>query len=269
MLEVIDKGSLSESQPAPLLFVHGGQHAAWCWDEHFLDFFAAKGYRAVAVSLRGHGASSSSKPPRACSIADYVEDVRSAADDLPQTPVVIGHSLGGFVVQKHLESHAAPAAVLVASAPPQGAAAALLRNAEALLRNMTQHPWLSVKAALTGQSLPDFNELEQVRAMFFSAHTPESLVVRYAQRLQNEPSGKWVLDMVFLNLPKPGRVSTPLLVLGAQCDRSVTPQEVHATARAYRTQAEILPNMGHDMMLEPGWVAVTQRIHTWLCAQGL
>jgi hypothetical protein len=105
--------------------------------------------------------------------------------------------------------------------------------------------------------------------MFFNAHTPESLVVRYAQRLQKEPSGRWVLDMVFLNLPKPRRVSTPLLVLGAQCDRSVTAQEVHATARAYRTQAEIFPQMGHDMMLEPGCVVVAQRIHTWLCAQGL
>jgi pimeloyl-ACP methyl ester carboxylesterase len=269
MLEVIDKGSLSESHPAPLLFVHGGQHGAWCWDEHFLDFFAAKGYRAVAVSLRGHGRSPNSKSPRACSITDYVEDVRTVADDLPQTPVVIGHSLGGFVVQKYLESHAAPAAVLVASAPPQGAAGALLRNAAALLRGTTQHPWLTVKAALTGHSLPDFNEPEQVRTMFFSAHTPESLVVRYAERLQNEPNGKWVLDMVFLNLPKPRRVSTPLLVLGAECDRSVTPQEAHATARAYRTQAEIFPNMGHDLMLEPGWVAVAQRMHTWLCAQGL
>lgn len=248
--------------------MHGGQHAAWCWDEHFLDFFAAKGYHAVAISLRGHGTSPNSKPPRACSITDYVEDVRTVADNLPQ-PVVIGHSLGGFVVQKYLESHAAPAAVLVASAPPQGVAAALLRNAGALLRNTTQHRWLTVKAALTGQSLSDFNELEQVRTMLFSAHTPESWVVRYAERLQNEPSGKWVLDMVFLNLPKPHRVSTPLLVLGAQCDHSVTPQEAHATARAYRTQAEIFPNMGHDMMLEPGWVAVAQRIHTWLCAQGL
>lgn len=269
MLEVIDKGSLSKSHAAPLLFVHGGQHAAWCWDEHFLDFFAAKGYRAVAVSLRGHGTSSKSKPPRACSITDYVADVRTVADNLPQTAVVIGHSLGGFVVQKYLESHAAPAAVLVASAPPQGAAAALVRNAVALLRNTTQHPWLTVRSRLTGQPLPDFNELERVRAMFFSPHTPESWVVRCAERLQNEPSGRWVLDMVFLNLPKPRRVSTPLLVLGAQCDRSVTPQEVHATARAYRTQAEIFPDMGHDMMLEPGWVAAAQRIHTWLCAQGL
>jgi len=57
MLEVIDKGRCSDEHPAPLLFVHGGNLAAWCWDEHFLDFFADKGFRAVAVSLRGHGAS--------------------------------------------------------------------------------------------------------------------------------------------------------------------------------------------------------------------
>lgn len=55
MLEVIDKGSCSESHPVPLLFVHGGLHGAWCWEEYFLDFFADKGYRALAVSLRGHG----------------------------------------------------------------------------------------------------------------------------------------------------------------------------------------------------------------------
>ena len=32
MLEVIDKESPSESHPVPLLFVHGGEHAAWCWE---------------------------------------------------------------------------------------------------------------------------------------------------------------------------------------------------------------------------------------------
>src|SRR5882757_10409654 len=80
MLEVIDKGSCSESHPAPLLFVHGAWHAAWCWDEHFLDFFADKGYRALAVSLRGHGSSPTPKPLRSCSVADYVADVASVAD---------------------------------------------------------------------------------------------------------------------------------------------------------------------------------------------
>jgi pimeloyl-ACP methyl ester carboxylesterase len=48
MLEVIDKGSVTESHPVPLLFVHGARHGAWCWDEHFLDFFADRGYACYA-----------------------------------------------------------------------------------------------------------------------------------------------------------------------------------------------------------------------------
>ena len=70
--------------------------------------------------------------------------------------------------------------------------------------------------------------------------------------------------MVRLDLPEPERVTTPLLVLGAEHDGCFTQEEFRATARAYRTEAEIFPNMGHNMVLEPGWEAVAQRIDTWL-----
>ncbi|MGA8251524.1 MAG: alpha/beta fold hydrolase, partial [Mycobacterium sp.] len=88
MLEVIDKRPSRESHKASLLFVHGAWHGAWCWDEHFLDFFAEKGYRSLAVSLRGHGRSPAPKPMHFCSIADFVDDVASVANSLPQRPVV-------------------------------------------------------------------------------------------------------------------------------------------------------------------------------------
>lgn len=267
MLEVIDKGALTKSHPAPLLFVHGGEHAAWCWDENFLDYFAARGYRAVALSLRGHGTSSNSAPPRSCAIADYVSDVSAVADQLPHCPVVIGHSLGGFVVQKYLESHTAPAAVLMASAPPQGAGAGMLRTAASLLRMTTRHLWRTAKTTPAGESTPTFSKPDWVREMYFSPHTPESLVTHYAERLEREQIGRFALDMAFLNLPRPDRVGTPMLVLGAQCDRSVSQPEVRATARAYHTEAEIFPDMGHDMMLEPGWAAVAERIDAWICTQ--
>ena len=96
-IELIDKGSSSDTHPTPLLFVHGGWHGAWCWDEHFLDFFAGAGYRAIALSVRGHGNSPATKPLSSCSVADYVQDVRSVADGLPTPPVLIGHSMGGFI----------------------------------------------------------------------------------------------------------------------------------------------------------------------------
>jgi pimeloyl-ACP methyl ester carboxylesterase len=260
MLEVIDKGCVSESHAVPLLFVHGAWHAAWCWDEYFLNFFADKGYRALAVSLRGHAGSPTPKL-RTCSVADYVEDVSSVADSLPSRPVVIGHSLGGFVVQKYLESHDAPAGVLMASMPPRG-------NLGAGLRWLKRHPWHFTKIAVTGKSLAYVNTPQLARERFFSAQMADSKVRHYAARLQEE-STRQALDSLFLNLPRPSRVTTPLLVLGAQNDGAHTAKEVRATARAYHTDAEFFPDMGHAMMLEPGWEAVAERIHNWLGTQGL
>jgi alpha-beta hydrolase superfamily lysophospholipase len=92
--------------------------------------------------------------------------------------------------------------------------------------------------------------------------------VEYALRLQDE-SARVGIDCLVLSLPRPKRVTTSLLVLGADEDRAHTRKEVIATARAYRTEAEFFPHMGHNMMLEPGWVGVAERIHTWLATHRL
>ena len=60
-----------------------------------------------------------------------------------------------------------------------------------------------------------------------------------------------------------------MLVLGASYDGCFTVKEAHATARAYGIEAEIFPGMGHNMMLEPGWQAVAERIASWLTGRGL
>jgi len=264
VLEVIDKGPRGEPDKAPLLFVHGAWHGAWCWDEHFLDFFAARGYRSLAVSLRGHGNSPAPRPMQFCSMVDLVDDVASVAASLPRRPVVIGHSMGGFVVQKYLESHEAPGAVLLASVPPSGAA-------RFLLRRFTMHPLLTAANLAMTKSLRSIGATPGLtREAFFSRWAADADVARCTAQLNEEYLGKHVLDMLVLNLPRPHLVSTPLLVLGAEYDACFTQHEVHATAAAYHTEAEIFPDMGHDMMLEPEWSAVAERIHAWLesgCAQ--
>ncbi len=60
-----------------------------------------------------------------------------------------------------------------------------------------------------------------------------------------------------------------MLVLGAEEDGFVTRGEVHATARAYRTEPHFFAAMGHNMMLEPGWADVAKRIDAWLDARDL
>ncbi|MDP3037506.1 MAG: alpha/beta fold hydrolase, partial [Rhodocyclaceae bacterium] len=76
----------------PLLFLHGAYTAAWCWQEHFLSFFAAAGFHCYAPSLSGHGGSRRRERLDSYSIDDYVADVAEAAAALPVPPVLIGHS---------------------------------------------------------------------------------------------------------------------------------------------------------------------------------
>ena len=199
-LEMISKVPPINPQPTPLLFVHGAWHGAWCWDVHFLDYFAQHGFAAHAVSLRGHGNSEGRSKLRGTRIADYVQDVAAAA---------------------------------------------------------------FAKVNLTLSLFPLVATPQLAREAFFSAGLAEEQAQIYAKRLQDE-SYLGFLDMLVFNLPKPEKVKTPLLILGAAKDTIFSPAEVQATGRAYSTQAEIFTGMAHDMMLEPGWQAVANRILAWL-----
>jgi len=83
-LEIISKYPSGNPQSTPLLFIHGALHAAWCWDVHFLDYFAQHGFAAHAVNLRGHGKSEGREKLRWTRIADYAKDVANAVRQLPR-----------------------------------------------------------------------------------------------------------------------------------------------------------------------------------------
>ncbi|OMC21236.1 MULTISPECIES: alpha/beta hydrolase [unclassified Mycobacterium] len=260
MLETIDKGSCTDAHPVPLLFVHGGWHGAWCWDDGFLDFFADAGYRAVAMSLRGHGTSPTAKPLQHVSIADYIDDVRSVADDLGGAPVLIGHSLGGYTIQRYLEDRNAPAAVLVGSLPPQGVLGAALRV-------WRRRPWMTVHSFHDPTLVKFLRTQALAREYLFCADTPDAVVESCWKRAGPESIRAAMTDPMLRRVDT-ARVTTPILVLGGLHDGFVSVRAVRATARAYRTEPEFF-DMGHNMMLEPGWPDVAARIDEWLRTRDL
>lgn len=262
MLDVIDKGEANDNHAHPLLFVHGAWHAGWCWEENFLDHFVERGYRVLAPSLRGHGRSSIDKPLWMCSVSDYVSDVSSVIETLPSPPILVGHSLGGFVVQKYLETREAVAAVLMASTPPRG-------QLRSLLRSIRRHPWCSTKFTLTASPSDLCGTPGGVRELFFSDQAPDSLVDSFAVRLTSDSSRAVLFDTVIGDLVKTRRVRTPMLVLGGEADRVYTPDDVRRTAAAYDTNPIFLPGMGHELMLEPGWKVAASHIESWLTSRGL
>jgi len=260
-LEIITTEPETGARATPILLVHGMSHAAWCWAENFMPYLARHGYASHALSLRGHGGSAGRERLRWTTLADYVADLAQVAGGMGRPPVLVGHSMGGLVVQKYLESHEAPAAVLLASVPPRGVLPATLRVA-------LRHPLVFIRINLTMSILPLVGVPELVREILFSADMPDNRVIGYASRLQDE-SYRAYLDMLGLNLPRTGRVRTPILVLGAADDRLISAGEVAATARAYNTREYLFPGMAHDMMLEAGWQAVADRMLGWLECRGL
>lgn len=258
MLEVIAKGQTSTSHPHPILFVHGAFQNGWSWDEHFLDFFAEQGFLAVALSLRGHGASPARKSLRRCSISDYVKDVTSIADTLPQLPIVVGHSMGGFVVQKYLEKNDAPAAVLLASAPPRG-------QMRYLMRSFLQHPWRSTKFTFTGRPSDLYGGTTAgARDLFFGEEASDQLVDAVTEQLQPESTRALLIDMGLPALARKNRTATPIYVLGAEQDSIYPYRDARATGAFYGTEPKLVPGIGHAMTLEPRWPMVAECILSWL-----
>ena len=222
-----------------ILFVHGAGHAAWCWHEHFTPWFEARGYTVAAPDLPHHGGRDR-RGLTTTPLSAYVDAVAAAAASLPPPLILAGHSMGGFVIQKYLETAQADLAILLASTPPAGARGMVTRMA-------TRRPVTFVKTMLTGNAT---DSPKRTRDYFFSPGTPAAVVNDCHRRLQPE-SMQALKDM--MTPLRPERVTTPVTVLGAEHDWLVAPpKELAATARAYHTTAQTLP-AGHDMMLDTAW----------------
>ena len=133
-------------------------------------------------------------------------------------PVLVAHSMGGYVIQKYLENHTAPAGILMASIPVRGLAGSALRYCR-------KHPVPFLKYMLSLDSLQMVATPDLMKDVLFSPTLPASDLARHFARLQPES----------------------YLV----------------------TEAEVIPNIAHDMMLEPEWQKVADRMLGWLTEHGL
>ena len=256
-LELISRYPATETKSVPLLFVHGAFAGAAIWDKYFLPYFAQHGYPAHAVSLRGHGASPGRDQLRWWSLDDYVADLKQAVQSVERLPVLIGHSMGGMVVQKYLESATAAGMVLMASVPPQGLLPTVWRMTVA-------NPSLLYQFTLLQYFGPRFVPLAALRQALFSEDTPDALLMSYLSLLQGE-SQRVSLDMLGLSpLRLNGKPELPVLVMGAGQDAFVSTGSVMETARYYGAESVTFPDLAHAMMLEGKWRQVADHLLHWL-----
>nr|VFK26662.1 MAG: Lysophospholipase, alpha-beta hydrolase superfamily [Candidatus Kentron sp. MB]VFK31613.1 MAG: Lysophospholipase, alpha-beta hydrolase superfamily [Candidatus Kentron sp. MB]VFK75873.1 MAG: Lysophospholipase, alpha-beta hydrolase superfamily [Candidatus Kentron sp. MB] len=253
-LEIISRYPKTDSEPTPLLFLHGAFCGAWVWDQYFLSYFAEQGFTVHALSLRGHGKSDGYNKLPFTRLTDYVEDLTNTIETMEKRPILIGHSMGGVVGQLYLRDHILPGAVLMGSGPPYG------MIVSAMTTFLTK-PFLSTQLSLMHLFGSDAESRNAMCKIVFSKNAHRVEALNFLRRTQAE-SFRVVFDLSLPHIPK--NRGTPIFVIGAEEDYFVAPSMVHATAKAYKTEAEIFSNMGHAMMADTKWQDVADRIIKWI-----
>lgn len=229
-------------QGPPLVMVHGGSHGWWAF-EQWQPLFAERGWTSFALSVRNHS-DSDSVPLHEylkLKVADYVEDLLTVIQWIGETPVLLGHSMGGIVVQKAAETVSTRALVLVAPVPPGQMGALRPRLPE----DKTVLPNCGSVRRLWFHSIDD-KTLESVC---------ERLVPESPSVMNDYGNGKLAVDVTAFRFP--------VLVVGGENDRSGLPS-AQAVADFFGGDHLLLPHCGHEVMLEAKSRQAATAIDTWL-----
>jgi len=261
-LELIARPPDNNENSRSILFIHGAYHAAWCWEEHFLDYFAQSGYFACALSLRGHGNSEGSKSQKV-GFDDYLDDLDQTIQKLGQRTILVGHSLGGMLVQKYIETHPVSAAVIMSTAKPQGLRAVGKR----LLR---LYPSKTLQMLLTGNPDRLWHSPQVIQDVFLPHKMTQAKKNYYIQRIvsQSESGHLMLKELVSIKFNRPVNPQRVLVVKGKK-DALIQDRECEKLADMHQVNPIFLDHVPHDLMLGEDWGLAADTILNWLQSEGL
>lgn len=248
----------------PLLFIHGMWSRPDVWEPMRLHFEAA-GYQVSTPALPGHAAMPEDAPaPELATygLADYAAAVDRAAGELDGPPVLIGHSMGGLLVQLAALRRRPRALVLLSPAPSAGILSlepAPVRTLWPVIsrwgfwRETTRLPAEACRYGIFNGVDPVETE-EQIAAML-----PDSgrALFQIALPLLDSSGGASVAY---------GQLNMPALVMVGTEDRITPPAVARATARKLTgtvTYRE-MDGFGHWIIGTAGWGQVADAIEAFI-----
>lgn len=246
-----------------VVFVHGMWSQASVWDA-WLPSFAQHGYTCHTVALPGHWPGVSEAELARVGFADCVDAAMSVVTRL-ERPVLVGHSMGGLIVQKLAATLPLRAAVLINSAAPR----AVFPLRPIMLRGLARHflRWGLWKGVLRlSRSEADyllFSGLDETeRARWRASSLPES--GRMAYQVGFGRLG-WSRD----HEVDPAPITCPMLALAGKRDCMIPVGVSRAIARYYGTKLTYreLPQNAHWLPGEAGYVERIDDVLRWLAEQ--
>ncbi len=109
-----------------IVFIHGMYMNPISW-ENWVTYFREKGYECFAPAWPGRDQPIEILRQKCLSpdfaklgLTDVIQTMTEFIESLPKKPILIGHSMGGLIVQLLLQTDLASAGVAIDSAPPMG-----------------------------------------------------------------------------------------------------------------------------------------------------
>lgn len=251
-----------------IVFIHGLFMNNKTWDA-WKAFFESKGYTCYAPANPKHEGNPTklrANPPEGLEdvqFEDWLVNLETLMDSLPEKPILIGHSFGGLTAQKLVESERAAAAILISSVPPKG--------------NITFKPSFlrannKVISRFKGNTL--FNPAEEEYKNWFHYAITNTMTKEQSDLLFEEFAVPESRQTPRASLQKIAKIDTrkphvPLLFLGGLEDVIVPNVLIRKTIKKYTDSNSIVDSKffeGKDHFIcgAPGWEEVAHYCMDWL-----
>ena len=248
-----------------IVLIHGAWMTPGCWDG-FVRRYGERGYDVLApawpfddrpvAQLRAEPAPELGR----LGFGELTDHYARIIGALPEPPILIGHSMGGLVVQLLLDRGLGSVGVAIDPAPPCGVLAGPRATWAGLPSILAWGSWRKVRPMSFGRFAWSFchtlPRVEQLAAY-------ESQVVPTPGRLYWELLLGIATKVNFRNDAR-----APLLITAASRDRAVDASTIRWNYRKYRRSAAVTELMGfpdrtHWLIAAPGWEEVADKVLDW------
>jgi pimeloyl-ACP methyl ester carboxylesterase len=249
-----------------IVFIHGLFMNPKSW-EHWIKFYEAKGYKCFAPAYAFHEGNPAELRKKInptlgkLTFGQVISSLSSFIGRLPESPILIGHSMGGLAVQKLLEMEKGVAGVCIDPAPPKGILSFKFSFLKANLP--TVNAFKGDTVCLPGvkwfhYAFCNTMSLEETKNEYYKFVVPES---RNIPRSSTGVEGK-------IDFMKP---HSPLLIIAGEKDNIIPSSLNRKNFEAYKDKKSLIrfkefSGRSHYICGQKSWEEVATYIHEWLIA---